>query len=151
MLNRLTLAELRDSRIDAIDATTNYGIFADSGGGWNRQESLAIRNTEISAAGGSSSYGIHFAGNTSASVDVAVSKIWGHVASTDNYGIYNYGTGVSVVQGSRLVGSTATLEVQGSAIISTTELNGGAASAAGWIGCLGVWDESAVFYANTCP
>ena len=98
---------------------------------------------------GALSYGIHF--NTcTASVEVALSKIWGHVGSTNNYGIYHAGGGVAVVQGSSIVGSTATVEMMGSAMI-TTELNGGAASASGWIGCMGVWDESAVFYTNTCP
>jgi hypothetical protein len=150
MLDRLTLAELRDSRIDAISASTNYGIFADQNFGWSGNEQLTIRNTEVSAAGGSSTYGVHF-DTCTASVEVAGSKIWGHVGSSNNYGIYHAGSGSAVVQGSSIVGSTATVAMLGSAMISTTELNGGSASAAGWIGCAGVWDESAVFYSNTCP
>jgi hypothetical protein len=151
MLDRLTLSELRDSAIGVANASTNYGIYAAQNTAWSGQEALNIRNTEVSAAGGSSSYGVHFTSTSWAYVDIAVSRIWGHVASTNNYGIYHYGGGAAIVQGSNIVGSTATVEVSGNAMITSTELNGGASSAGGWMGCAGVWDESVTFYNNTCP
>ena len=151
MLDRLTLSELRDSKINVSNATSNYGIFADENNGWGGQEDLAIRNVDVSAAGGSSSYGVFLDSSTWAYLDIARSNIWGHVASTTNYGIDQAGGGAVVLKGSSVLGSTGTVVTVGNASIASTELAGGAASAAGWIGCMGVWDENAVFYTNTCP
>lgn len=151
MLDRLTLAELRDSQIDVTTGVSTYGIYAAKNLSWQGSEGLAIRNSEVSSAGGSTaSYGAFLSADTTGTLNVQMSRIWGHVSSTA-YGIKQDGAGTVVVQGSSLVGSSATLVTNGSATIATTELNGGAASASGWLGCQGVWDESAVFYTNTCP
>ena len=151
-LSAMTLTEVRDSRIDVTDGGSTYGIHAEIDGGWSGNESLTVRNTEVSSAGGSSaSYGVFLGESTSVYLDVAVSKIWGHVSSTA-YGIYQIGPdGAVVVRGSDIVGSTGTVVTEANASIASTELNGGAAYAGGWLGCMGVWDESAVFYTNTCP
>ncbi len=105
----------------------------------------------MSAAGGSSSYGVFLDSPTWAYLDIARSNIWGHVASTTNYGIDQAGGGAVVLKGSSVLGSTGTVVTVGNASVASTELAGGATSAAGWIGCMGVWDENAVFYTNTCP
>ncbi len=151
MLDRLTLSELRDSKINVANAGLNYGIFVEQNVGWGGQEDLVIRNVDVSAAGGTTSYGVSLGSPTWAYLDIARSNIWGHAASTTNYGIYQAGSGAVVLKGSSVLGSTGTMVTAGNASIASTEMSGGAASAGGWMGCMGVWDENAVFYTNTCP
>jgi hypothetical protein len=153
MLYAQVLTLIRDSRIDVVGGTTTYGINAT--GPWlGGHENLQIRDSEISSAGGSSaSYGAFIDSGVLVDLDINGSKVWGHVAPT-TYGIYQLGTpgtlGVGV-QASSIVGFTKTVDVAGNASIASTYLNGGPVAALGWLGCMGVWDEGGVFYANSCP
>lgn len=151
MLNAQTVILIRDSRMDVVGGTTTYGISAAPNGAWQGNESLQIRNTEISSAGGSSaSYGIYVVDPALVGFDINVSKVWGHVSPV-TYGIVQ-GQSVLGVQGSSVTGFTQTVQSAGNVSIATTLLQGGPATAQGWIGCMGVWDENAVFYAQgTCP
>lgn len=146
------LTEIRDSRLDVLSAGTTHGLFAQPIGGWQGSEGLLIRDTEISSAGGTTaSYGVRIETGATISLDVTNSKIWGHVAP-QTYGLANRGGSPTGIQGSSLVGFTKVAEVTGSMVISSTLLNGGPTTAAGWLGCVGVWDELAVFYPGIgCP
>ena len=76
------------------------------------------------------------------------SKIWG-----STYGIYTDSPdSPGGIQGSSILGSTKTIQFGSSISIASTFLNGGPATAGGWIGCMGVFDENAIFYAQGgCP
>jgi hypothetical protein len=151
MLNAQTVTLIRDSRMDVVGGTTTYGIAAAPNGPWLGQENLQIRDSEISSAGGSSaSYGIKLEAGTSVALDINNSKVWGHVAPT-TYGLQQNGFFPVVLQGSSVVGFTKTIDSVSNVSVASTLLNGGPATASGWIGCMGVWDENAVFYANSCP
>jgi hypothetical protein len=45
----------------------------------------------------------------------------------------------------------STIESASSVSITSTGLVGGPVNVVGWVGCMCVWDENSVFYANTCP
>ncbi|HEV8582444.1 MAG TPA: hypothetical protein VGX68_25535 [Thermoanaerobaculia bacterium] len=151
MLNAQTVTLIRDSQMDVTGGTTTYGIAAAPNGPWLGQENLKIRDSEISSAGGSSaSYGIKLEAGTFVALDINNSKVWGHVAPTTN-GIVQLGDAIIVLQGSSLVGFPNTVQTASNISIASTLLNGGPATASGWIGCMGVWDENAAFYANSCP
>jgi uncharacterized membrane protein YgdD (TMEM256/DUF423 family) len=153
MLNAQTVTLIRDSQMDVTGGTTTYGIYAAPNVAWSGQENLQIRNSEISSAGGSSSsYGIKFEAGTLVALDIQVSRVWGHVApTTGSFGIVQLGNAAIVMQGSSVVGYTNTVQTAGSVSIGSTFLIGGPATASGWIGCMGVWDENGVFYTNSCP
>jgi hypothetical protein len=55
------------------------------------------------------------------------------------------------LQSTSIVGFTKTIDVAGNVSIASTMLNGGPVSSLAWSGCMGVWDENGVFYANSCP
>jgi hypothetical protein len=151
MLNAQTVTLIRDSRMDVTGGTTTYGIYGTPNGPWSGQENLQIRNSEISSAGGSSSsYGIKLEAGTFVALDIQVSKVWGHVAPTTN-GIVQLGNAAIGMQGSSVVGYTNTVQTASSVSIASTFLIGGPATASGWLGCMGVWDENGVFYTNSCP
>ncbi len=151
MTNSQSLTEIRDSRIDATGGVSTHGIYAVPSPNWQSQETLQIRNTEISSSGGSTaSYGINLDGGAWMSLSIQVSKVWGNGSPTA-YGIRNTGPGATILQGASIVGATQTVLAMGNASIASTNLNGGPVTAAGWLGCAGVWDEAAVFYAQTCP
>jgi hypothetical protein len=153
MLSAQTLTLIRDSRMDVVGGTTTYGILADPNGPlWQGNEGLQIRNTEISSAGGSSaSYGINVVDPAWIGFEITGSKVWGHVSPV-TYGIVQGGQGSLIIQGSSVTGFTQTVQAAGNVSIASTLLQGGPSSALGWIGCMGVWDENAVFYAQgACP
>ncbi|HEX4962450.1 MAG TPA: hypothetical protein VF173_16565 [Thermoanaerobaculia bacterium] len=151
LLNAQTVTLIRDSRIDVAGGTTTYGISATPNGSWPGQENLQIRDSEISSyGGGSASYGIRFDTSTSVSLDISTSKVWGHISPT-TYGILQLGTSPIGLQGASVTGFTQTIQTAGSVSIQSTLLNGGPATASGWLGCMGVWDENGVFYTNSCP
>ena len=154
MIDAQTVNEIRDSHIDVTGGHDTYGLYATAGGGgsWQGSENLSIRDSEISSAGGSSSsYGAWLSGGSTVNLDVLSSKIWGHV-STTKYGVYQTGNAAMTFQGSSIVGDTKTVQsTVGNVLISTTALQGGAVTVGGWVGCIAVWDESAVFYSNSCP
>ncbi|HJQ39384.1 MAG TPA: hypothetical protein VKB93_19760 [Thermoanaerobaculia bacterium] len=152
MMDAMGVNNIRDSRIDVTGGTNTYGLFSTVGSSWTGVETLAIRNSEISSAGGSSSsYGAWLAGGSSVGLDVTSSKIWGHI-STTKYGVYQAGNVAMTFQGSSIVGDTKTIQsTVGNVLIATTALQGGAVTVGGWVGCVGVWDENATFYSNSCP
>jgi hypothetical protein len=152
ILNAQTVTLIRDSRMDVVGGSTTYGIYAAPNGAWTGNESLQIRNSEISSAGGSSaSYGINVVDPVLLNFDINGSRVMGHVSPV-TYGILQGGQGVVGIQGSSVTGFTQTLQSAGNVSIASTLLQGGQATALGWIGCMGVWDENAIFYAQgACP
>jgi hypothetical protein len=145
-----TVTEIRDSRIEAGGGQNTYGLYA-TGPAWSGNEAITIRDSEVSSFGGSvSSNGAFFASGTSVGLDVSNSKIFGHISPV-TYGVRQSGSAAMGFQSASIVGFTKTIETAGSVSIASTLLNGGPATAAGWIGCMGVWDENGVFYANSCP
>jgi hypothetical protein len=157
MFGGQTLTVLRDSRIDVNGGQTTYGVFATGIQGWSggAAEILFIRDTEISSATsgtGTVSYGVRFEFGAQVGLDVASSKIWAHIAP-EAYAASQVGYAAAAMGflGSSLMGATRTVESIGNVIITTTGLSGGPVSVSGWLGCVGVWDENGVFYANSCP
>lgn len=151
--NAQTVTEIRDTVVNVVGGVTTWGIYATTsvGGSWIGQENLALRNTELSSAGGASgSYGIAFQPSSWIGMDIFASRIYGHVAPT-TYGIMQQGPAGIGIQGSTVVGFTKTVYTASSVSIASTYLNGGPVTALGWLGCMGVWDESGVFFANSCP
>jgi hypothetical protein len=148
------VSEIRDSRMDVVGGQITYGIYAWPGGGcsWQGNENMQIRNSEIISGGGSSgSYGINIQSPAWVAFDINGSKVWGHTSPT-TYGIVQDGQGPMGIQGSSVTGFTQTVRTAGNIGIASTLLQGGPATAQGWIGCMGVWDENAVFYAQgACP
>jgi hypothetical protein len=149
------VSEIRDSRMDVNGGNTTYGIYAwkDSAScDWLGSEALQIKNTEILTSGGSSaSYGVKIESGVvppvRLSFDIVGGRVWG-----SNYGIVQGGPNPIGIQGSSVLGFTKTVETAGNISIATTLLYGGPATAQGWIGCMGVWDENAIFYAQgACP
>jgi len=146
-----TVTLIRDSQVTVNGGATTYGIYAIQVGTWTGQENLQIRDSEISSFGGSStSYGMKLETGTSVAFDINGSKVWGHIAPT-TYGLMQLGTAPIGLQGASVVGFTKTIQTAGSISIASTFLNGGPVTASGWVGCMGVWDENGIFYANSCP
>jgi hypothetical protein len=147
----LFITEIRDSLIHATGGSTARGVHGLFQLLWSGQELLQIRNTEIQSWGGSSaSYGIDLDAGTWVNLEITGSKIWGHLSPT-TYGIRQAAGAAMGMQGASIVGMTGTIETAGSAAIASTMLNGGPVTAGGWLGCMGVWDENGVFYAQGCP
>lgn len=147
-----TLTEIRDSRIDVTGGTATIGIYAHTLSGlWTGQENLVVKNVDISSFGGSSeSYGVFLGSGTWVGMDISNSKVWGHVSPT-TYGIRQQGTAAIILQASSVVGFTKTIDSVSNVSIASTQLYGGPVTVAGWLGCMGVWDEGGVFYTNSCP
>jgi hypothetical protein len=151
MIEGQTLNEIRDSKITVSGGQNTYGLYAAAQSSWQGNEAIAIRNTDVSSAGGSvSSSGVHFESGTTVNLDVSHSKIFGHIAPA-TYGIRQLGTAAMGLQSAAITGFTKTIDSAGNASIASTLLNGGPVTVAGWVGCMGVWDENGVFYANSCP
>ena len=150
----LTITEVRNSRIDATGGSFTYGILATGNLGWQGGDGLTIRDVEVYSGGGAlQSFGVYLGSGTTVSLDVTASKVWGHAAPT-TYGIYQGGNTPAVLQSSHVVGYTRTVQSDGGPVsIASTHLLGGAVIVwgGGWLGCMGVWDENAVFYASSCP
>jgi hypothetical protein len=151
MLNAQTVTLIRESQMVVLGGTTTYGIHAKPDLTWVGQESLNIRNSEISSGGGSSaSYGINIQDSAWITLDILGSRLGG-ISSPTTYGIVQGGQAPTGMQGSHIVGFTQTIQTAGSVSIQSTYLQGGPATALGWLGCMGVWDENAVFYTQGCP
>jgi hypothetical protein len=151
MLNAQTVTLIRDSQMAVVGGTTTYGIHAEHNGFWVGQESLNIRNSEINSAGGSSaSYGINVEDFAWITLDINGSRVWGNSSPT-TYGIVQGGQAPVQAQWSYIIGFTQTIQAAGSISIQSTYLQGGPATALGWLGCMGVWDENAIFYTQGCP
>jgi hypothetical protein len=151
MADAPSLNSIRDSRFDVTGGSTTQGLYAD-GFGWYGTEALMIRDTEVYSTGGSTaSYGLRFKDGATIPLNIFGSLIWGSSAPT-TYGIYTEnpfaGGGI---QGSTITGFTKAVQFGGSIAISSTHLQGGPTTAGGWLGCMGVWDENAVFYTQGCP
>lgn len=147
----LFITEIHDSRIFAAGGSTARGVHGLFEISWSGQELLQIRNTEIQSwGGGSASYGIDLDAGTWIGLEITGSKIWGHVSPT-TYGIRQGGPPAVILQWSSITGFTQTVQAAGSASIQSTHLQGGPATALGWLGCMGVWDENGIFYAQQCP
>ncbi len=151
MADALSVTSIRDSSFNVTGGSSTQGLYATGLEGWSGNEPLAIRDTQVNSAGGSSeSYGLRFE-QAAITLEIFQSKIWGHVAPT-TYGIYTDNPLVAGgIQGSSITGFTKTIQFGGSISIASTFLQGGPATAGGWIGCMGVWDENAIFYTQGCP
>jgi hypothetical protein len=145
------VAEVRDSRIDVLGGANTYGVYA-TGPTWDVAESLLIRDTIIYSAGSSATAtGIRFESPVGIYLSVFSSWIWSG-ASPQTFGILHLGNNAVGVQGSSIVGLTQVAQAASSMIITSSELSGGPTTAGAWLGCVGVWDEAAVFYpGNACP
>jgi hypothetical protein len=145
------LAEVRDSRIDVIGGANTYGIYA-TGPTWAVSESLLLRDTTIYSAGGTATAtGVRFENPVGIYLSVFGGWVWAG-ASPQTFGILHLGTNAVGVQGSSIVGLTQVAQAATSMILTNSELRGGPISAGAWLGCVGVWDEVAVFYAGPgCP
>lgn len=149
---KLSLTSIRDSRIEVSGGSTTQGLYANGLAGWSGTELLSIRDSEIFSSGGASaSYGIRFEGGASIMPEVIGSMVRGHTAPT-TYGIFTDSPSApGGIQGSYITGGTKTIQFGSSISIASTSLYGGPATAAGWLGCMGVWDENGVFYTQGCP
>jgi hypothetical protein len=152
MSNALSLASIRDSRFDLTGGSTTQGLYATGYTGWSGNETLTIRDTEVVSSNGSSaSYGIRFEGGAQIVPQINESNIGGYAAPL-TYGIYTDSvSSPGGIQGSSITGFTKTIQFGSSISIGSTFLRGGPATAGGWLGCMGVWDENAVFYTQGCP
>jgi hypothetical protein len=150
MFRGQTVVEIHDTRMDVTGGSETYGVYA-LGGNWQGAEMLELRNVVISSAGGGSrSIGIWFEPNTSVGADIYNSKIWGHIAPVTQ-GIYQGGNMPMSLRYSSIVGFTKTVESVQNVGIVWTELIGGPVAVTGWVGCVAVVDEQAVFYNGSCP
>lgn len=147
----LSLTELRDSRLDVTGGGNNYGLYA-TGPSWQGTENLFVRDTEINVGGGSgSAYGARFEVGTSLYLTVDNSRLFANSAP-QTVAVSHMGAGAVGVRGSHLLGLTKVAEANGNMIVTSSEMHGGPTTALGWLGCVGVWDELAVFYPGTaCP
>jgi hypothetical protein len=145
------LAEVRDSRIDVLGGANTYGVYA-TGPSWSGAESLLLRDTIVYSAGSSATAtGIRFESSVGIYLSVFGGWIWAG-ASPQTFGILQLGTSPAGVQGSSIVGLTQVAQSATSMIITSSELSGGPTTAGAWLGCVGVWDEVAVFYSGPgCP
>jgi len=133
-------AEVRDVQITVTGGSGSiaYGIYAPP----STTNPIRITNSAISVSSGTTIRGIQSDGAT---VEVEQSQI--RASGSGSYGIYSAGTARvdhSLIEG---VGSTVTAST---ATIGATRLEGGAVSATSAT-CAGVYDESFIFYASTCP
>ena len=103
-----------------------------------------------SVGGGVQSAGIWFQANTTIGLEIFNSKIWAHV-SPDTYGIFQGGNIPVGIRFSSVLGFTKTVQSTGNLGIAYTDLIGGPVTGTGWVGCIAVADEGAVFYPNACP
>jgi hypothetical protein len=133
-------AELIDVEINVSGGATAYGIQEASS---NLSCTLTIRSSSISVSS-STAYGIY--AGSALDTNVLNSTI-GATGTSSSYGLYSPVGNSFLVKGSEIAGVTATVDAF-NANIGGTMLDGGAANAAT---CAGVYDESYIFYASTCP
>lgn len=150
MFKGQTVTDIQDTRMDVTGGANTYGLYALTGN-WLGAEVIEIRNLVINSAGGSvRSAGIWFESGTSVGLDIYNSKVWGHVAPFTQ-GIFQGGNIPVGLRYSSIIGFTKTVESVHNVGIVWTELIGGPVSVSGWVGCIAVVDEQAVFHANSCP
>lgn len=154
MAGNQVLVEMQDTRIDVTNGPLTFGIFASPIGGWQSAETLTLRNVVInSTMGGLLSAGIWLEPNTNVGMDISHIKITSRGApGAVSQGIFQGGTQPFAIQHSSIEGSTKTVEAPLTSFsIQATALFGGPATAGGWQGCMGVWDEMGQFYTTGCP
>lgn len=150
MFRGQTVVDIQDTRMDVTGGSNTYGIYA-LAGDWQGAETIEIRNLVINSAGGSvRSAGIWLESGTTVGLDIYNSKVWGHVAPVTQ-GIFQGGNLAVGLRFSSVVGFTKTVESVSNVGIVWTELIGGPVNVSGWVGCIAVVDERAVFFANGCP
>jgi hypothetical protein len=131
--------ELTDVEIIVKGGTTGTGIDVGFGTG---TPTITIRNSKIVVSGSSTAtYGIN---NALAGFQIFASHI--EAIGSNSIGLDDAGGAVRVMS-STVSGEVYTV-LSAYAEIGSTFLNGGAAVAAT---CAGVYDESFIFYASTCP
>jgi hypothetical protein len=144
--------EIWDSKITVSGGVSVYGIYSLSvGAGFPVQDRLQLRNVDLSAGSATNfAAGIYFDSQTFY-LDVVDSRIYGDFAPTA-YGINSQTASTVEVRNSELVGVTKTATTAGSMSITMSGLRGGLATAGGWLGCAGVWDEANTFFPGpACP
>jgi hypothetical protein len=145
------VTEIRDSTIEATGGSVTVGLYAD-GEGWDGNDSLAIRDTEISSFGAiSNSYGILFEEGATIYLTLANSKAWGTPGVEQlrrDPSRRQLGSSTSRARRPRLDPGRGRPR-QPLHRVEPRWLRRGTTAATGWLGCAGVRDEGAVFYANT--
>ena len=114
-----------------------------------------MTNVTATASGGTNNHGVH---NSSSSPTINNSVIEGS-GGTNNYGIYNWGgTGTDntlKVNNSQIIGSTATIysdTEEFTTYVGASLLAGGSVDPnGGEVICAGVYDETYIFFASSCP
>jgi len=141
-----TVREIWDSKITVSGGVSVYGLYSIWSGGV--QDRLQLRNVDLSTGSATNlAAGIYFDSNQVFYLDVVDSRIYG-----TTYGIRSLSSSTVEVRNSELVGFTNTATTAGSMSITMSGLRGGPATAGGWLGCAGVWDESGTFYPGpVCP
>jgi hypothetical protein len=129
-----TLPEIRDVQVDVSGGNTSYGIYAEP-----RLDAVNVHiiNSSIRSV----DYGVYADG-----CDVTVEH--SQVRATDSLGIGIRAHNV-MVDNSIIEGDKHTVYPAWTAAIGASRLDGGPVLA-GAI-CAGVYDESFIFYASTCP
>ena len=149
MLGGQTLTEMQETRID-VSGPDPIGIYALQGG-WQGNETLALRNVELKATGTSSSFGIFLDQQTTVWLDISYSRIEAFGAPLTK-GIFQGGSAAVIIQNSRIWGLTKAVETTTASFsIQSSALFGGPTTGGGWNGCMGVWDENGAFYTHGCP
>lgn len=121
-------------------------------GVWVSGGSALFDHASIRAQAGDAAAALYVTGATT-SVLVRNSSVEAQGGTSSNRGIDAAGDGIEV-QGSQVVGATASIEATGSITIRVggSLLGGGAVvPGGGTITCAGVYDESYVFSASSCP
>ena len=140
-----SVLDARDVRITVTGGSTTYGFGVDPS--FNTHISATFNDAKILVQGASStSYGIQFGAISQLNVEQSQVR----ASAPSSYGIYSPGGLESVrVDHSEIAGATYTI-VGYDPFIGATRLHGGSVNAAAAT-CAGVYDESFVFYASTCP
>jgi hypothetical protein len=113
----------------AAETSLNGGVFTGRGGAYargivNRDTNTILRATSIAALG--------------------------EDATDENAGLYNWLSGVAMIDSSQLRGATYALDHGGGTVrVGVTQLDGGANGSSGTLTCFQVYDES--YAAYTCP
>ena len=170
-------ATLTDSTINVSGGTANTGVSAGGAAGGGPldlsnvtitvqgpassqntgllllKELTRVKNSEISAAGGSQATGIQQNGNN---LDVQNSTITGQQATTASYGIsIDVGSvgGLANVNNSTIAADTNYIKLTPTchAFAGSSQLKGGSVTGGGTAVCAGVFDGSYTFFASTCP
>jgi len=129
--------ELTDVEIIVKGGTTANGIVV---GAFTGSPTITIRNSKIIVSDASTTYGIN---NAAVGFQIFSSQI--EASGSGSIG-FEANLGAAHVMSSTISGEVYTVD-SAYAEIGATFLNGGPASGT----CAGVYDESFIFYASTCP